>query len=162
MTDQLAALSVLVNEGEPAAAQDALSAFYEQWQDEPLVVDKWFALQATARTTTAAHVRELTQHPAFTLRNPNRARSLIFQFCLNNGRGMHDNSGAGYALWAEQVKALDAINPEIAARLARALDNWSRFTPSLRQGMQDALRQVRSHAGLSRNVSEIVGKALDI
>ena len=162
MTDQLAALSVLVNEGEPAAAKEALAAFYEQWQDEPLVVDKWFALQATARTTTAAQIRALTQHPAFTLRNPNRARSLIFQFCLNNGRGMHDGSGAGYALWAEQVKALDAINPEIAARLARALDNWSRFTPSLRQGMQDALRQVRSHAGLSRNVSEIVGKALDI
>ncbi|KAG1432951.1 hypothetical protein G6F57_022550 [Rhizopus arrhizus] len=100
-------------------------------------------------------------HPAFTLRTPNRARALIFQFCLNNARGMHHPDGTGYAFWAEQVLALDALNPEIAARLARALDNWSRFVPALRTPMQAALQRVRAHEGLSRNVQEIVSKALE-
>lgn len=96
------------------------------------MVDKWFALQAAARYTTVQTARELMTHPAFTLRNPNRARALIFQFCLNNARGMHHPDGSGYAFWAEQVLALDALNPEIAARLARALNNWSRYVPALR------------------------------
>jgi len=162
MTDQLAALAVLVNEGSDDNARQALAAFYEQWQDEPLVIDKWFALQASARHATVAHMRALMRHPAFTLRNPNRARSLIFQFCLHNAHGMHAADGSGHAWWAEQVMALDAINPEVAARLARAMDNWSRYTPALRQSIHDALQRIRARDGLSRNVSEIVGKALDI
>lgn len=72
-------------------------------------------------------------HPAFTLRNPNRARALVFQFCLNNARGMHRADGRGYDFWAEQVLALDALNPEIAARLARGLDNWARFADAARR-----------------------------
>jgi len=162
MTDQLAALSVLVNEGRDKDARWALTAFFEQWQDEPLVIDKWFALQASTRATTVARVRELMQHPAFTLRNPNRARALIFQFCLNNASGLHAADGSGHAWWVEQVLALDAINPEIAARLARALDNWSRYTPALRLSVHAALTRIRAHDGLSRNVAEIIGKALDI
>ncbi len=161
MTDSLAALSALVNHGQPQAAAQALQAFYTRWQDDPLVIDKWFTLQATARGTDVEAVRALMTHPAFTLRNPNRARALVFQFCLNNVRGLHRADGAGYAYWTEQVLALDALNPEIAARLARALDNWSRFVPALRAPMQAALQQVRGHAGLSRNVFEIVSKALE-
>ena len=161
MTDSMAALSALINYGQGDYPQQALAAFYDKWRDNPLVVDKWFALQATARSTTVQTARELMTHPAFTLRNPNRARALIFQFCLNNARGMHHPDGSGYAFWADQVLALDALNPEIAARLARALDNWSRFVPALRAPMQTALQQVRAHEGLSRNVQEIVSKALE-
>ena len=161
MTDSMAALSSLINYSQGEFPQAALTAFYARWSDNPLVVDKWFALQAAARSTTVQTARELMTHPAFTLRNPNRARALIFQFCLNNARGMHHPDGSGYAFWAEQVLALDALNPEIAARLARALDNWSRFVPTLRIPMQAALQQVRQHEGLSRNVHEIVSKALE-
>jgi len=162
MTDQLAALSTLVNDIGGDVAAVALRDFYERWQQDPLVVDKWFALQAGARSATVDTIRRLMTHPAFTLRNPNRARSLIFQFCMNNARGLHREDGAGYEYWAEQVLALDALNPEIAARLARALDSWSRFAPALRDRMQAALRKVRAHEPLSRNVSEIVSKSLDI
>ena len=161
MTDNMAALSALINFGQGEYPQQALAEFYDKWRDNPLVVDKWFALQASARSTTVQTARELLEHPAFTLRNPNRARALIFQFCLNNARGMHHPDGSGYEFWAEQVLALDALNPEIAARLARALDNWSRFVPALRAPMQAALQRVRAHEGLSRNVQEIVSKALE-
>ncbi|WP_454689569.1 aminopeptidase N [Achromobacter aloeverae] len=162
MTDRLGALGGLVNHGLADDATRALGEFYEQWQQDPLVIDKWFALQATARSTSVETVRGLMAHPAFTLRNPNRARALVFQFCLNNARGLHLPDGSGYAFWVEQVLALDALNPEIAARLARALDNWARYTPALREPMRRALEQVRAHAGLSRNVNEIVSKALEL
>ena len=162
MTDRLAALSALVNFGAPGSAADALTDFYERWQNDPLVVDKWFALQATARGTTVETVEGLMVHPAFSLRNPNRARSLIFQFCLNNPYGFHRADGSGYRYWAKQVLALDALNPEIAARLARALDRWVRYVPELSEPMRQALEQVRNHSGLSRNVTEIVSKALEI
>ena len=161
MTDSMAALSALINYGQGDYPQQALAAFYDKWRDNPLVIDKWFALQATARSTTVQNARELMAHPAFTLRNPNRARALVFQFCLNNARGMHHPDGSGYAFWADQVLALDALNPEIAARLARALDNWSRYVPALRAPMKEALQRVRAQDGLSRNVQEIVSKALE-
>ncbi|OZI74398.1 aminopeptidase N [Bordetella genomosp. 12] len=161
MTDSLAALGCLVNYAARPVAQEALAHFYTRWQDDPLVIDKWFSLQATALSTAVAQVRELMQHPAFTLRNPNRARALVFQFCLNNARGMHVPDGSGHQFWAEQVLALDALNPEIAARLARAMDNWSRFAPALRASMRAALERVSSHPGLSRNVAEIVSKSLE-
>ena len=104
----------------------------------------------------------LMAHPAFTLRNPNRARALIFQFCLQNPTGFHATDGSGYAFWADQTLALDAINPEIAARLARALDQWSRFVPQARELMHAQLQRVASHPGLSRNTLEIVTKALSL
>ncbi|ANN77293.1 aminopeptidase N [Bordetella flabilis] len=162
MTDRLGAMAALVNHGDPDIATGVLGEFYEQWQQDPLVIDKWFSLQATARSTTVQTVRGLMAHPAFTLRNPNRARALVFQFCLNNARGLHVPDGSGYDYWVEQVLALDALNPEVAARLARAMDNWSRFVPVLRAPMRAALERVRNHPGLSRNVSEIVSKALEL
>ncbi len=162
MTDKLAALGALAQFGDKTAGDRALADFYARWEHEPLVIDKWFTLQAVARRTDVEAVRRLMAHPAFTLRNPNRARALIFQFALNNPRGFHAPDASGYAFWAEQVLALDRLNPEIAARLARALDRWVRFTPALRAPMRDALQQVRGHAGLSRNVTEIVSKALEI
>jgi aminopeptidase N len=107
-----------------------------------------------------ATIRQLMTNPAFTLRNPNRTRALVFQFCLNNVRGFHRAEGSGYDYWAEQVLALDKLNPEVAARLARALDNWSRFVPTLRAPMRAALERLYAQDHLSRNVAEIVSKTL--
>jgi len=160
MTDRMGGLSALVARGDTPAATRALQHFYEQWQHDPLVVDRWFALQATACSTRTDTVRALMLHPAFTLRNPNRARSLIFQFCMNNMLGVHRPKG--YDFWAEQVLALDALNPEIAARLARAFDNWARYIPPNRDAVRDALQRIQQHEPLSRNVAEIISKALNI
>ncbi|MFV9473068.1 aminopeptidase N [Advenella sp. RU8] len=162
MTDRIGALSPLVSYYEGDERDEALAQFYEQWQHDPLVVDKWFALQANARNATAQTILGLMAHPAFNLRNPNRARSLIFQFCINNTEGLHQEDGSGYEFWADQVIALNSINPEIAARLARVMDNWSRYSPALKSGMLQALKRVEAHPGLSKNVFEIVSKALNI
>lgn len=159
MTDRAAALTALVNSSAPGR-DAALARFYEEFQDEALVVDKWFALQAMARTTTLARVRELMQHPAFTLKNPNRARSLLFSFCNGNPAQFHQPDGSGYAFWAEQVIALNAINPQVAARLARSLDRWRKYVPALQTHMQAALARVARTPRLSRDVQEVVNKAL--
>lgn len=160
MTDRMGGLSALVHFSSSPDRQEALNHFYEQWQQDPLVIDKWFALQASAPGTTVETIRALMLHPAFSLRNPNRARSLIFQFCMNNLQGVH--TPEGYEFWAEQVIALDQLNPEIAARLARAFDNWARFASPNREAMQGALQRIQQHPALSRNVAEIISKALKI
>ncbi|GAB3629366.1 Aminopeptidase N [Pandoraea terrae] len=174
MTDRFAALAALVHRGgaaieadeahgAPHAAQ-ALADFYTRFEREPLAIDKWFALQAMQRGD-GSHcvidaVRALMQHPAFTLKNPNRARSLIFSFCSGNPSQFHAADGSGYVFWVEQVLALDALNPQVAARLARSLDRWRKYTPSLRERMRGALQQVSAHKTLSKDVREIVDKAL--
>ncbi|MFK3740044.1 aminopeptidase N [Massilia sp. TN1-12] len=159
MTDRVAALAALVHARADGAA-DALQRFYDEFQGEALVVDKWFAMQASAPTTNVAAVRELMTHKAFTLRNPNRARSLVSTFCAGNPVGFHAPDGSGYAFWAEQVIALDALNPQVASRLARAMDRWRRYTPALQAHMRKALQQVSGQAKLSNDVREVVGKAL--
>jgi aminopeptidase N len=159
MTDRAAALGALVAARVPQAA-DALAVFYEEFKNEALVVDKWFAMQASAPTTDLAAVRGLMTHPAFTLRNPNRARSLVFTFCVNNPVQFHAPDGSGYAFWAEQVIALDALNPQVAARLARAMDRWRRYTPALQTRMGEALQRVAGQAKLSNDVREVISKAL--
>jgi aminopeptidase N len=162
MTDRAAALSVLLHCGGSAADQ-ALAHFYAKFEKEALVIDKWFALQAMREgrdgERTLTSVQALMQHPAFTLRNPNRARALIATFCMNNPAQFHAEDGSGYAFWADQVLALDALNPQIAARLARVLERWRKFAPALRESMQIALQRVRDGAK-SRDVLEIVEKAL--
>jgi aminopeptidase N len=159
MTDRVAALSALVH-ARASAAADALQRFYGEFQGEALVVDKWFAMQAAAPTTNVNRVRELMTHTAFTLRNPNRARSLVSTFCAGNPVGFHAPDGGGYAFWAEQVIALDALNPQVASRLARVMDRWRRFTPDLQAHMKRALQQVAGQAKLSNDVREVVSKAL--
>lgn len=160
MTDRMAAFASLAHETHGTQTSDAMTTFYEDWQHDPLVIDKWFAVQASSPLTTAQGVRGLMAHPAFTLRNPNRARSVIFQFCSANPSGLHATDGSGYAFWAEQVLALDHINPEIAARLARTFDHWSRFMPSVSTQMREHLQRISEHPTLSRNTLEIVSKAL--
>jgi aminopeptidase N len=159
MTDRGAALSALVNSTAPAR-EDAVARFHDEFEDEALVIDKWFSLQAMARTTTLERVRQLMDHPAFTLKNPNRARSLLFSFCNGNPAQFHQPDGSGYAFWAEQVIALNAINPQVAARLARSLDRWRKYVPALQTHMQQALSRVARSPRLSRDVQEVVSKAL--
>ncbi|ACR28027.1 aminopeptidase N [Burkholderia glumae] len=168
MTDRAAALGALLSasvasQAAEAPARKALADFYTRFEKEALVIDKWFSMQATRRGTAARPtldtVRELLSHPAFNLKNPNRARSLIFSFCAANPAQFHAADGSGYAFWADQVLALDAINPQVAARLSRSLENWRRFTPALREPMRAALERVAASAK-SRDVREIVGKAL--
>jgi aminopeptidase N len=168
MTDRSAALSALLTAGasgsvDTTVANAALGDFYQRFEKEPLVIDKWFALQATQRGGPKRNVleivRKLMQHPAFTLKNPNRARSLIFSFCGANPAQFHAVDGSGYAFWAEQVTALDAMNPQVAARLARTLEQWRRYTPALREKAHAALELVASKVK-SRDVREIVEKAL--
>jgi aminopeptidase N len=159
MTDRVAALVALVHAGAGSAAA-ALHAFYQDFEHEALVIDKWFAIQAAAPGTDVKAVRALMQHRAFTLKNPNRARSLVFSFCAGNPSQFHAPDGSGYAFWAEQVIALDAINPQVASRLARSMDRWRRYAPALQVQMKKALQQVAGLNSLSNDVREVVGKAL--
>jgi len=159
MTDRLAALMCLVNTGSKTA-QQPLKNFYRDFKNEALVVDKWFSLQAVAMHTDVNAVRKLMTHPAFTLKNPNRARSLIFSFCNGNPSQFHAADGSGYAFWAEQVLALNKLNPQVAARLVRTLDHWKKYRPALREQMQAALQQVAATKGLSKDVQEVVFKTL--
>ncbi|QOL51527.1 aminopeptidase N [Massilia litorea] len=159
MTDRVAALSALIHARAPGA-EAALQRFYDEFEDEALVIDKWFMLQASAATTDVGAVRSLMRHPAFNLRNPNRARSLISSFCAGNPVQFHAPDGSGYAFWAEQVITLDALNPQVASRLARAMDRWRRYTPELQEHMKKALQQVAGQQRLSNDVREVVGKAL--
>jgi aminopeptidase N len=159
MTDRLAALMCLVNTGSKTA-QQPLNRFYRDFRNEALVVDKWFSLQAVATHTDVNAVRKLMTHPAFTLTNPNRARSLIFSFCNGNPSQFHAADGSGYVFWAEQVIALNKLNPQVAARLVRTLDHWKKYRPALKKQMQAALQQVAASKGLSRDVQEVVGRTL--
>jgi aminopeptidase N len=159
MTDRLAALMGLVNSGSPSAEQP-LKRFYQDFKNEALVIDKWFSLQAVAEATDVKAVRKLMTHPAFTLKNPNRARSLIFSFCNGNPAQFHAADGSGYAFWAEQVITLNRLNPQVAARLVRTLDHWKKYQPALKKQMRAALQKVANSKGLSKDVHELVNKAL--
>lgn len=159
MTDRVAALSAMIHARVPTV-DAALQRFYDEFEDEALVIDKWFAMQASSATSDVAAVRELMRHPAFNLRNPNRARSLVSSFCANNPVQFHAPDGSGYAFWAEQVITLDGLNPQVASRLARAMDRWRRYTPALQEQMKKALQQVAGQQRLSNDVREVVGKAL--
>jgi aminopeptidase N len=159
MTDRLAALVALTNSNAPGKAA-ALEKFYKDFEQEALVIDKWFALQATAYTADVAAIRALLEHPAFTLKNPNRARSLIFSFCSGNPANFHAADGSGYEFWADQVIALNGVNPQVAARLARSLDRWRKYAPALQEKMRAALQRVAAAPDLSKDVLEVIGKAL--
>ncbi|MDE2253986.1 MAG: aminopeptidase N C-terminal domain-containing protein, partial [Betaproteobacteria bacterium] len=159
MTDRFDALAALVGSRAPLA-QAALERFATLFANEPLVIDKWFALQATTPGADVEHIRELMRHPDFNIRNPNRARSLIATFCQGNPGSFHRIDGAGYAFWAEQVRALDAINPQVAARLARAMDRWRKLAEPYARAAEPVMRELASHSALSPDTREILGKAL--
>jgi aminopeptidase N len=164
MTDRMAALTALTNFSgstkNAKAAALSLQKFYKDFKKEALVIDKWFMLQATACTTDVHTVRALMTHPAFTLSNPNRARSLIFGFCNANPSRFHAADGSGYALWAEMVIALNKINPQVAARLSRSMDRWKKYPKNLQVHMKAALEKVAETKKLSKDVLEVITKAL--
>jgi aminopeptidase N len=164
MTDRYAALAALVVHG-VKAADDCLADFFSRFTDDALVIDKWFALQSSRPPVdglepTLVDVKRLREHPAFKLNNPNRARSVIHAFCANNPASFHQADGSGYAFWAQSVLELDPINPQVAARLARALDRWRLFAQPYQGQMKAALEQVAACQTLSPDVREVIGKAL--
>ncbi|MBL8339654.1 MAG: aminopeptidase N [Rhodoferax sp.] len=162
MTDRINALGALVASGHPLA-QEALARFHAMFKDEALVLDKWFALQAGAPDrggNVLPLVRQLLTHPDFNIRNPNRARSVIFSYCNGNPGAFHRADAAGYVFWSERVLELDAINPQVAARLARALDRWSRLAEPYRSAAREAIARVAAKSDLSNDVREVVSRAL--
>jgi aminopeptidase N len=159
MTDALAALTALANSDCPER-KPALEQFYAKWRNEPLVVDKWFGVEAMSRLSgTVARVKELTTHPAFSLRNPNKVYALLGSFGSNQ-INFHAADGSGYALMRKQIVALDVINPQVAARLARNFERWKRFEPNRQALMKKVLEQIATVRELSRETAEVAGKAL--
>jgi aminopeptidase N len=162
MTDRFNALSALVVSGSPLAA-DALQRFHAMFHNEALVIDKWFALQAGAPDrggNVLPAVRQLLKHPDFNLRNPNRARSVIFSYCSANPAAFHRADAAGYVFWAEKVLEIDNFNPQVAARLARALDRWKKLAEPYRSAAREAIARVAAKGDLSNDVREVVTRAL--
>ena len=163
MTDRLGALRALVHSHAELAVH-ALRRFYELHERDALVIDSWFALQASAPETADGRVfaqaSQLLKHPAFSLRNPNRARSLIFALCAGNPSAFHRIDAAGYAFWAERVLELDPVNPQLAARVARVCDRWAQLAEPYRGAARAAIARVAARPELSDNVREIVTHAL--
>jgi aminopeptidase N len=166
MTDRYGALATLVNYSLPAA-QNCLEHFHQRFEGDALVIDKWFALQATRQINlnnpedVLNTVIALRQHADFNIKNPNRARSLIHAFCMNNPGAFHQNPQKSYKFWADHVIELNQINPQVAARLARALDRWKQFAPNYQVHMKSALELIAKQDNLSSDVAEVIEKALN-
>jgi aminopeptidase N len=160
MTDAVAALAAL-NDGDSTERRALFERFEVRWRDEPLVLDKWFALEATSeRRDTLDRVRRLLAHPRFNAKNPNRVRSLVGAFTLRNFARFHDRDGRGYAFAADEVLALDPVNPQLAAAIAGAFNLWKRFPEPRRGLMQAALQRIATASGLSPDVTEVVTRTL--
>jgi aminopeptidase N len=161
MTDVSSALLLGVHAEMPFAAA-LLADFEQRWKDQPLVMDKWFSIQATSRQPgLVPRIRELMEHPGFTLRNPNRVRALIGAFVGANPARFHAADGSGYRLLADVVLELNMLNPQIASRLVRTLSRWRRYDEGRRERMQEQLERIRDADGLSKDVLEIVSKSLE-
>ncbi len=164
MTDQMAAFKALVHH-ETASSEETITAFYQQWKRDNLVMDKWFTVQATApylmpHASAKARVKQLFEHKDFDIKNPNRVRALLGAFCSANPTCFHDVSGFGYELLEEHIEILDAINPQIASRLCVPLTRWKRYNETRQQLMKSALQRLISLPDLSNDVSELVEKSL--
>jgi aminopeptidase N len=160
LTDALAALGALANADVPER-QPALDAFRARWRDDPLVLDKWLSLQATARLPgTLDRVKALMHDPAFSLRNPNRVRALVGAFCHGNPAQFHAADGAGYAFLGEQVRTLNASNPQLAARLLGAFGQWRRYDPARQARVEEELEAILKLPELSRDLFEVATKLL--
>jgi aminopeptidase N len=157
MTDRMAALGGLVH-CNPDAAQKPLADFYTRFAKNDLVIDKWFALQAANPLTNAAQIEALLAHKAFKWETPNRMRAVVFRFCMGNPAAFH--SAAGYAFWLACLEKLIAVNPEVAARLARAMDHWKRHDAPLATAMKLAVGKALKLKNLPKGVAEVLGKAL--
>ena len=160
MTDQLFALQVLVN-NDLEQTTPQLDHFYQQWQHDSLVLDKWFEIQATAPDKEILHrVQTLVKHDAFNLKNPNKVYALMGAFCARNPIGFHREDGAGYEFLGDYILELNTINPYVAARLVRTLSHWRKFALPYQALMKTQLERIAKHEGLCKNVSEIVNQSL--
>ena len=161
MTDRFNALAALVSSGHALAAP-ALAQFHAMFKNEALVIDKWFSLQVSAPDRNGnilPGVKQLMKHSDFSLRNPNRARSVISTYC-GNPAAFHRMDAAGYVFWSDRVIELDAINPQVAARLARALDRWSKLAEPYRSAAREAINRIAAKTDLSKDTHEVVTRAL--
>jgi aminopeptidase N len=139
----------------------AFAEFYARYATDPLVVDKWFLLQAmTPQAGTLEKVRDLTGHPAFTAANPNRLRALVGAFAQGNPTQFNRADGGGYAFLADQLLKIDPKNPQLAARLATAFRSWRIMEAGRRAKAQEQLERIKRTPGLSRDLSDIVERAL--
>jgi aminopeptidase N len=162
MTDKASALSALVNC--PVAkkyAHQALESFEQEYADETLAMNLWLQIQATSKLVNGLdRVKALMAHPAFSINNPNKARSLLGAFCSANPINFHNEDGSGYRFLQQQIVALNALNPQVAARLVTPLTRWKKLPEPSRQLMRDALEQIANHDGLVKDIQEIVTKSL--
>lgn len=160
MTDAVASLSRLGETSGPLR-DEVFADFYDRWQKDPLVIDKWFSIQAMAsRKTALDDVAALMSHPAFTLRNPNRVRSLIGAFASGNPVAFHDMSGGGYKILSNVIRDLNKTNPQIAARLVTPLGQWRRYDEQRQKLMTTELEEILKIPNLSDHVYEIANKSL--
>lgn len=160
MTDQMAALSVLNHLDHPGRAE-ALADFEARFAKDGVVLDKWFALQAmSSRDDTLVRVKDLMSHPAFTMRNPNKVRSLVGAFAMANPRAFHAKDGSGYAFYADRLIELDDINPQVAARLCAPLGKWAKYDADRARLMKQALERVLAKPEISRDLYEIASKSI--
>jgi aminopeptidase N len=143
------------------AREKALANFGERYRDEPLVLDKWFTLQATIEEPeTLARIETLLNHPAFALSNPNRVRSLVGSFAMANQTQFNRADGAGYRFIAATILRVDRLNPQLAARLMTAFSSWRMMESGRRSHAEQALQSISETAGLSRDASDIVHRTL--
>jgi aminopeptidase N len=163
MTDRVGALTALTDSHSELAGR-ALEHFHARFTTDALVVDKWFALQAVAPEQADGRVfnrvKQLLRHPDFSLTNPNRARSLVQNFCLYNPAAFHRSDAGGYVLWADMVREIDGHNPQLASRLARCMDRWNQLAEPYKSAAREAIARVAAKNDLSPNVREIVERAL--
>ena len=159
MTDCIAALASLVNL-DHQIRHELLADFHRKWAEDSLVLDKWFTLQALSiLPDTLQKVESLLDHSSFSIENPNKVRALIGAFCTNNHVRFHERNGAGYVFLADKILQLNAINPQIAARLVTPLINWKRYDSKRQDLMRGQLERIAGTPELSRDVYEIVDKS---
>jgi aminopeptidase N len=161
MTDSMAALASLVNSKYKEQAEIALNAFYHQWQEEPLVMNQWLAVQAgSAEYGSIENIHKLLAHEAFDIKNPNKVRAVIGTFAGQSLVNFHQEDGAGYQLLADNIILLNGLNPQIASRLVAPLSKWRRYMPSQGQKMKQQLQRIMAQKDLSKDVYELVSKSL--
>lgn len=160
MTDQIASFGALNNCKQSTVREQAIGSFYKQWSQEELVLDKWFSIQAVSELPdTLARVNTLLNHPAFSIKNPNKLRALVGAFCQANPRNFHRADGSGYAFLGDILKRIDKINPQVAARLATPFTRWQRFDRPRQALIQQQLNHLIKRE-LSADLRELVEKSL--